>query len=66
MWDGNELLGDLTIGASGGRRSSTARRGSRDNGEPTLPGIYSNRPDPADVAHMGQMVQALAIDKRSK
>jgi hypothetical protein len=67
VWEGSRLLGDLTIGASGGHSAGTSRRGSKDQEmEAPLGGVYKSRPDPGDVPHLGCMVQALAIDKRSK
>lgn len=69
VWDGGHLLGDLTIsagvgGTGGGRRAKSRNEGEDEEG--TMAGIYKHRPDSTDVPHLGCMVQALAIDKRSK
>lgn len=54
VWSGSDFLGDLVIGnESPSQHSKDGRKAS-------------NAPDYAEIPHMGFMVQALAIDPRSR
>ena len=67
VWKGNTLAGDLVVGEGGGVKKSPAgdrrsRRGSiREDDVDT-----DYRVDSDSVPHYGSLVQALAIDVRSK
>lgn len=56
VWNCSQYLGDILIG-----NSSLSQRGI-----PSDPLLTNNRPQFSEVPHLGFMVQALAIDTRSR
>lgn len=56
VWNGSKYLGDIIIGNSS----------LNQNGTPSDPILTNNRPQFSEIPHLGSMVQALAIDTRSR